>query len=74
MKLQKLRLNSKHSSTSSWKNIKHKQKYHSSTFKFKEDKVGFFKTLDKIINKFTWDQVIIDRQLNFAPRTRVYHP
>ena len=25
-----------------WKNIKHKQKCHSSTFKAKEDKVGFF--------------------------------
>ena len=51
MKLQKLRLNSKHSSTSSWKNIKHKQKYHSSTFKVKEDKVGFFKTPKEIVDK-----------------------
>ena len=73
MKLQKSKSNSKHSLTSSWKNIKHKQKYHSSTFKAKEDKVGFFKTLEEIVDKFTWDQVIIDPQLNFAPRTRVYH-
>ena len=74
MKLQKSKSNSKHSSTSSWKNIKHKQKCHSSTFKAKEDKVGFFKTLEEIVDKFTWDQVIIDPQLNFAPRTCVYHP
>ena len=64
--------NSKHSSTSSWKNIKYKQKYHSSTFKAKEKKIGFFKTLEEIINKFTWDQVIINPQLNFS--LRVYLP
>ena len=29
------------------------QKYHSSTFKAKEDKVEFFKTLKEIIYKFT---------------------
>ena len=74
MKFQKSKSNSKHSSTSLWKNIKHKQKCHSSIFKAKEDKVGFFKTLEEIVDKFTWDQVIIDPQLNFAPRTRVYHP
>ena len=74
MKLQKSRSNSKHSSTSSWKNIKHKQKYHSSTFKAKEDKVRFFKTLEEIIDKFTYDQVIIDPWLNFAQKTCVYHP
>ena len=74
MKLQKSKSNSKHSSTSSWKNIKHKQKCHSSTFKAKEDKDGFFKTLEEIVDKFTWEQVIIDPQLNFAPRTRGYHP
>ena len=74
MKLQKLKSNSKHSSTSSWNNIKHKQKCHSSTFKAKEDKVRFFKTLEEIVDKFTWDQVIIHPQLNFAPRTCVYHP
>ena len=62
-----------HSSTSSWNNIKHKQKCHSSTIKAKKDKVEFFKTLEEIVDKFTWDQVIIDPQLNFAPRTRVYH-
>ena len=74
IKLQKSKSNSKHYSTSSWKNIKHKQKCHSSTFKAKEDKVGFFKTLEEIVDKFTWDQVIINSQLNFAPKTRVYHP
>ena len=74
MKLQKSRLNSKHSSTSLWKNIKHKQECHSSTFKAKENKVGFFKTLEEIVDKFIWDQFIIDPQLNFAPRTRGYHP
>ena len=74
MKFQKSKSNSKHSSTSSWKNIKHKQKFHSSTFKAKEDKVGFFKTHEEIVDKFTWDQVIIDPHLNFTPRTHVYHP
>ena len=74
MKFQKSKSNSKHSSTSFWKNIKHKQKCHSSIFKAKEDKVGFFKTLEEIVDKFTWDQVIIHPQLNFAPRTCVYHP
>ena len=74
MKLQKSKLNSKHSSTSSWNNIKHKQKCHSSTFKTKEDKVGFFKTLEEIVDKFTWEQVIIDFQLNFASGTCFYHP
>ena len=74
MKLQKSKSNSKHSSTSSWKNIKHKQKCHSSTLKAKEDKVGFFKRLEEIVDKFTWEQVIIDLQLNFASRTRFYHP
>ena len=73
MKLQKSKWNSKHSSTSSWKNIKHKQKCHSSTLKDEEDKIGFFKTLEEIVDKFTWDQVIIDHQLNFAQRTHVYH-
>ena len=53
IKLQKSKSNSKHYSTSSWKNIKHKQKCHSSTFKAKEDKVGFFKTLEEIVDKFT---------------------
>ena len=66
MKLQKLKSNSKHSSK---KNIKHKQKCHSSTFKPKEDKIGFFKTLEEIVDKFTSDQVIINPQLNFVPRT-----
>ena len=74
MKLQKSKSNSKHSSTSSWKNIKHKQKCHSSTFKTKEDKVGFFKTPEEIVDKFTWEQVIIDFQLNFASGTCFYHP
>ena len=74
MKFQKSKSNSKHSPTSSWKNIKHKQKCHSFTFKAKEDKVGFFKTLEELVYKFTWDQVIIDPQLNFAPRTCVYYP
>ena len=50
------------------------QKCHSSIFKAKEDKVGFFKTLEEIIGKFTWDQVIIDSQLTFVLRTHVYHP
>ena len=50
------------------------QKYHSSTFKAKEDKVEFFKTLKEIIYKFTQDLIIIDSQLNFSPITCVYHP
>ena len=45
-----------------------------STFKAKEDKVRFFKTLVEIIYKFTWDQVIIDSQLNFTPRRCIYYP
>ena len=49
------------------------QKYHSSTFKAKEDKVRFFKTLEEIIDKFTWDQMNIGPPLNFALRTRVYY-
>ena len=53
MKFQKSKSNSKHSSTSSWKNIKYKQKCHLATFKAKEDKVGFFKTLEEIVDKFT---------------------
>ena len=44
------------------------------TFKAKEDKIRFSKTLEEIIYKFTWDLVIIDYWLNFVLRTRVYHP
>ena len=54
--------------------MKHKQKCHSSIFKAKEHKVRCFKTLNETIDKFIWDQVIIEPHLNFALRTRVYHP
>ena len=40
----------------------------------KPKKTNSFKTLEEIIDKFTWDLVINDPRLNFAPKIRVYQP
>ena len=40
--------------------------------KLKKTRMG--SSIEEIVDKFTWEQVIIDPQLNFAPRTRGYHP